>query len=295
MRVTAAPIVPLDLLCASGTSYFGEPALPYVPGVQGVGVVVAALAAGTRVWFATTAGMRQATAAWPRPAPWPGRRGALRARRGRRGHRPVRGRRVMCADLARRAAAGRAGGGAGRRRSGRSGGGRGRRRSGRAGWSRCAVGGRARARRGRGGEVVACRGETADPAALGRGSCRPRRSGRSGHRPGLRARRPPRARPCARAGGWSTWAAGGDRPALVGRPAGRLGASLVTPTTRSPPSSGPRRSASADSGRGRIRSSSTTASTRSTTSRPAWAAAARRRRRPPAGPDQPDPWPDDAQ
>ena len=37
--VTAVSITPLDLLCASGTSYFGPPALPYVPGVQGVGVV----------------------------------------------------------------------------------------------------------------------------------------------------------------------------------------------------------------------------------------------------------------
>ncbi|MGY1843633.1 quinone oxidoreductase family protein [Modestobacter sp. SYSU DS0875] len=59
VRVTAAPVVPLDLLCASGTSYFGRPAVPYVPGVQGVGVVEesGALAAGTRVWFATSAGM----------------------------------------------------------------------------------------------------------------------------------------------------------------------------------------------------------------------------------------------
>ena len=39
VRVTAAPIVPLDLLCAGGTSYFGQQPLPYVPGVQGVGVV----------------------------------------------------------------------------------------------------------------------------------------------------------------------------------------------------------------------------------------------------------------
>ena len=39
VRVSAAPIVPLDLLCASGTSYFGQQPLPYVPGVQGVGVV----------------------------------------------------------------------------------------------------------------------------------------------------------------------------------------------------------------------------------------------------------------
>jgi NADPH:quinone reductase-like Zn-dependent oxidoreductase len=59
VRVTAAPLVPLDLLCASGTSYFGRPAVPYVPGVQGVGVVERseAIAAGSRVWFATSAGM----------------------------------------------------------------------------------------------------------------------------------------------------------------------------------------------------------------------------------------------
>jgi NADPH:quinone reductase-like Zn-dependent oxidoreductase len=54
VRVTAASITPLDLLCASGTSYFGAPATPYVPGVQGVGE----LPDGTAVWFATTAGMR---------------------------------------------------------------------------------------------------------------------------------------------------------------------------------------------------------------------------------------------
>lgn len=59
VRVTAAPLVPLDLLCASGTSYFGRPVTPYVPGVQGVGVVEQsqAVAPGTRVWFATSAGM----------------------------------------------------------------------------------------------------------------------------------------------------------------------------------------------------------------------------------------------
>lgn len=59
VRVSAAPVVPLDLLAASGTSYFGRPAVPYVPGVQGVGVVErsATLASGTRVWFATSAGM----------------------------------------------------------------------------------------------------------------------------------------------------------------------------------------------------------------------------------------------
>jgi NADPH:quinone reductase-like Zn-dependent oxidoreductase len=59
VRVSAAPVVPLDLLCASGTSYFGTPAVPYVPGVQGVGTVEqsALHPAGTRVWFATSAGM----------------------------------------------------------------------------------------------------------------------------------------------------------------------------------------------------------------------------------------------
>ncbi|HEU4567083.1 MAG TPA: zinc-binding dehydrogenase [Marmoricola sp.] len=58
VAVTAAPIVPLDLLCASGTSYFGAPALPYVPGVQGVGRVLSGRHEGARVWFPTTAGMR---------------------------------------------------------------------------------------------------------------------------------------------------------------------------------------------------------------------------------------------
>lgn len=54
VRVTAASITPLDLLCASGTSYFGVPATPYVPGVQGVGL----RDDGTAVWFPTNAGMR---------------------------------------------------------------------------------------------------------------------------------------------------------------------------------------------------------------------------------------------
>jgi len=54
VRVTASPVVPLDLLCASGTSYFGAPALPYVPGVQGVGVTEA----GRRVWVSSSAGMK---------------------------------------------------------------------------------------------------------------------------------------------------------------------------------------------------------------------------------------------
>ena len=49
IRVTAAPVNPLGLLCASGTSYFGPPALPYVPGAQGVGTVTGP--GGQRVWF----------------------------------------------------------------------------------------------------------------------------------------------------------------------------------------------------------------------------------------------------
>lgn len=52
VEVVAAPVTPLDLLCATGTSYFGTPPTPYVPGVQGVGTV-----GGRTVWFPTTAGM----------------------------------------------------------------------------------------------------------------------------------------------------------------------------------------------------------------------------------------------
>ena len=60
IRVAAAPISPLDLLCASGRSYFGPPQLPYIPGVQGVGAVVEGetLAPGQRVWFTCDAGMK---------------------------------------------------------------------------------------------------------------------------------------------------------------------------------------------------------------------------------------------
>lgn len=52
VTVVAAPITPLDLLCASGRSYFGVPVVPYVPGVQGIGTVH-----DRTVWFPTTAGM----------------------------------------------------------------------------------------------------------------------------------------------------------------------------------------------------------------------------------------------
>jgi NADPH:quinone reductase-like Zn-dependent oxidoreductase len=50
----------LDLLCASGTSYFGAPRLPYIPGVQGIGIVIEAdnLAPGQRIWFSCDAGMK---------------------------------------------------------------------------------------------------------------------------------------------------------------------------------------------------------------------------------------------
>ena len=60
VRVTAAPISPLDLLCASGTSYFGAPRLPYIPGVQGIGIVLEAdmLVPGRRIWFSCDAGMK---------------------------------------------------------------------------------------------------------------------------------------------------------------------------------------------------------------------------------------------
>ena len=59
IRVSAAPVNPLDLLCASGTSYFGAPTLPYVPGTQGVGVIEQAdtLTTGQRVWFSGSAGL----------------------------------------------------------------------------------------------------------------------------------------------------------------------------------------------------------------------------------------------
>lgn len=60
VRVLAAPISPLDLLCASGISYFGPPQLPYIPGVQGIGLVEEAdtLTPGQRVWFNCDAGMK---------------------------------------------------------------------------------------------------------------------------------------------------------------------------------------------------------------------------------------------
>src|SRR5215213_1825421 len=58
VRMTAAAIVPLDQLIASGTSYWGRPPVPYVPGDQGVGVVErsTAIPEGARVFVETRAG-----------------------------------------------------------------------------------------------------------------------------------------------------------------------------------------------------------------------------------------------
>ena len=58
VRMTATTVVPLDPLIASGTSYWGRPPVPYVPGDQGVGVVErsAVLPEGTRVFVETRAG-----------------------------------------------------------------------------------------------------------------------------------------------------------------------------------------------------------------------------------------------
>jgi NADPH2:quinone reductase len=60
VQVTAAPISPLDRLCATGTSYFGPPQLPYIPGTQGIGIVMEAdrLTPGQRIWFSCDAGMK---------------------------------------------------------------------------------------------------------------------------------------------------------------------------------------------------------------------------------------------
>src|ERR1051326_6213720 len=60
IKTLAAPVSPLDLLCASGASYFGAPRLPYIPGTQGVGIVMESdqLAPGQRIWFTCDAGMK---------------------------------------------------------------------------------------------------------------------------------------------------------------------------------------------------------------------------------------------
>jgi len=58
IQVTAASINPLDLAIASGRYYGGPPEVPYVPGTEGVGLVVEAesISAGTRVRFEARSG-----------------------------------------------------------------------------------------------------------------------------------------------------------------------------------------------------------------------------------------------
>lgn len=58
VEVAAAPINPIDLAIGSGRFYGGSPDTPYVPGVEGLGVVVEGdrIAAGTRIYFSTRGG-----------------------------------------------------------------------------------------------------------------------------------------------------------------------------------------------------------------------------------------------
>jgi NADPH:quinone reductase-like Zn-dependent oxidoreductase len=58
IQVAAAAINPLDLAIASGRYYGGQPEVPYVPGTEGVGIVVEAesIAAGTHVRFEARSG-----------------------------------------------------------------------------------------------------------------------------------------------------------------------------------------------------------------------------------------------
>ncbi|WP_099590533.1 quinone oxidoreductase family protein [Leptospirillum ferriphilum] len=53
VKVQAGSINPLDLLISSGKFYLGHPPFPYVPGVEGVGIVIEGdkVAPGTRVRF----------------------------------------------------------------------------------------------------------------------------------------------------------------------------------------------------------------------------------------------------
>ena len=52
VELRAAALNPADLAIASGSFPAGSPPLPYVPGIEGVGIVVesARVAPGTRVW-----------------------------------------------------------------------------------------------------------------------------------------------------------------------------------------------------------------------------------------------------
>ena len=212
VRVTAAPIVPLDLLCASGTSYFGTPRTPYVPGVQGVGTVD-----GRTVWFPTTAGMAPGDGSMAELAAVAERDlvtlpdGVVADRGGRA--RALGDRGAHGADLARRAGPGRDRGRARRRRGGRPG----RHPAGQA------VRRRARHRR-RPLPRGAAAGAGRRRGRRGRPRHRLARGGRRARRPDRRRRRRPRgpgARPAVR----RTGRRGGQVPAprrAAGQP-GQLG------------------------------------------------------------------------
>jgi NADPH2:quinone reductase len=66
IQVGAAGLNPLDLRIASGTFYGGAPAVPYIPGSEGVGVVVGGSSPlqGERVRFETARGASGALAQW---------------------------------------------------------------------------------------------------------------------------------------------------------------------------------------------------------------------------------------
>ncbi|HVC22591.1 MAG TPA: zinc-binding alcohol dehydrogenase family protein [Candidatus Dormibacteraeota bacterium] len=71
IRVAAAGLNPIDLRIASGTFYGGAPDVPYVPGSEGVGVVVDGSPdlRGERVRFETVRGGSGALAEWTVAAP----------------------------------------------------------------------------------------------------------------------------------------------------------------------------------------------------------------------------------
>ena len=228
VRITAAPIAVLDLLCASGTSYFGQPALPYVPGVQGVGVT----ADGRRVWISSSAGhetrRRHPGRAVRRPG---GRHGAAggRRRRHRRGVvRAVQRGRLVGAEPAGEGARGRARARAGRRRRRGSGGG-----GCRLGPGRGSGGGRLPCGRGRPG--------TPQRSRRGRHAARVGRRRRAGRRHDRGARRPRRrgGRPGVRLG--RRGGVPGDGAARAAGEPRRLGRGRRVPLVGGDPRQVPRR------------------------------------------------------
>ena len=248
--MTAAPVVPLDLLCASGTSYFGVPGHAVRARAARASASSSrrtSFAAGTRVWFFATAGMKPGDGSLAeRVRRARRRRGPDRgrgARRAGRGVRTVRDRRLDGALVAGAAAARRAGARPRWRRCRRPGRYRGRSGAGRVHGGRDGAAGVGGARRGRGrGRRRPARGgrrrwSTAalaehgpfdvvlDPVygvAADRGLAEPRRARPAGE-PRRRRRRP------------------GD-VLLVGPPQPHRLRARATPTTPSPPTSGARRS-----------------------------------------------------